>query len=317
MPITVRADALDYDKRGQALYADGRLAEAAVQFERATELEPGEPGFAYHAAVSLHALDELDRAAAAYRRVLSVCPGHTESIMYLAIILKEQGCFEESIQKLREILKLQPDHALAYFSLSEFAAEGRYQFTAEELWRIRSLIASERSHALVRSFCCFALASVLNKQGAYDDAFAYCKQGNDLRLGLMQAQNQAFDARANEAFVGRIIATEDAGYFQRTRGWGVITDLPIFIVGIPRSGSTLIEQILASHPQAFGAGETGAFCRSFSITGPKGQRPSRRCPPANIRQPDWRSISCSGRSCSAKGPRGLSSRTSKTSCTWA
>src|SRR5262249_30862564 len=66
-----------------------------------------------------------------------------------------------------------------------------------------------------------------------------------------------FDAAEHEAIVDRIIATFDRAYFEKIRGWGSETEAPIFIVGMPRSGSTLVEQILASHPEVHGAGEIG------------------------------------------------------------
>src|SRR5262249_42071160 len=117
--------------------------------------------------------------------------------------------------------------------------------------------------ALERSFCCFALASVRNKEGAYDEAFELYHRANDLKRSVLRAQNRAFDPREHQAIVDGTIATLDEAYFQKTRGWGRPTDLPVFSVGMPRSGSPLVEQILASHPQVFGAGELGEVPEFF------------------------------------------------------
>src|SRR5207253_8287090 len=108
-----------------------------------------------------------------------------------------------------------------------------------------------------RSQCAFALGSVLHKQGRYDEAFAYFQEGNDLRQLLLAQSGQAFDAAAHEALIDRIIATYDGAYFGRVGEWGLETELPVFIVGMPRSGSSVVEQILASHPRVYGAGEVG------------------------------------------------------------
>src|SRR5205823_13838665 len=108
-----------------------------------------------------------------------------------------------------------------------------------------------------------AVASVLNQEGAYDEAFGYYQRANDLRRGVLREQNEAFDAHEHEALVDHIIATQDEAYFARTRGWGVGADLPVFIIGMPRSGRTLVEQILASHPSVFGAGELGEVPEFF------------------------------------------------------
>src|SRR5207253_1890563 len=145
-----------------------------------------------------------------------------------------------------ETLKLQPEHALAYYNLGKFAAEGRYQFAPDELYRIKAFMASERCSAQERSLCSFALAMVLDKQGSYDEAFAYYKQANDLKKRLLEERNIVFDARGHETLIERVMAIMDRAYFDGVRGWGVDSDLPVFIIGMPRSGSTLVEQILAS-----------------------------------------------------------------------
>src|SRR5262249_52167108 len=87
----------------------------------------------------------------------------------------------------------------------------------------------------------------------------------DLRKSVLRERNQAFDAAQHEALVDSIIATQDEAYFEQTRGWGIPTDLPVFVVGMPRSGSTLVEQILASHPRVFGAGELGEVPEFFIL----------------------------------------------------
>src|SRR5205085_1016077 len=101
------------------------------------------------------------------------------------------------------------------------------------------------------------LGTVFHKEKRYDEAFAYFKEANDLRKRLLAKRGQNFDATAHEALIDRIIATFDRAYFEHVRGWGIETKLPVFIIGMPRSGSSLIEQILASHPQVYGAGEVG------------------------------------------------------------
>ena len=112
-----------------------------------------------------------------------------------------------------------------------------------------------------RSLYGFALGNVLDKQGAYDEAFGYYRQANDLKRRLLQDKGEAFSARSHQAFVDKIIATYDVPYFERVKTWGMDSETPVFIVGMPGSGSTLVEQILASHPQVFGAGDIGDLFR--------------------------------------------------------
>jgi hypothetical protein len=112
-----------------------------------------------------------------------------------------------------------------------------------------------------RSLFCFTLAGEHARAGHTDEAFAAYRQAYELRRGLLQDRGQAFDAARHRAYVDRLIAAFDPAYFRRAAGWGSDSELPVFVVGMPRSGSTLVEQILASHPQVFGAGELGELPR--------------------------------------------------------
>lgn len=99
-----------------------------------------------------------------------------------------------------------------------------------------------------------ALLAVYDARGEYEEAARHARQANalDKRLRFPDGSHREPDtARA----VDRLMATYTAEYFERTRGFGVDTLRPVFIVGLPRSGTTLAERILASHPQVFGAGE--------------------------------------------------------------
>ena len=136
-----------------------------------------------------------------------------------------------------------------------FAAEGFCPIEPNEIIRVKALLNSGRGSASDRVLCCFAVGAVHDKLGLYDEAFEYFRLGNDLKKRLLQEQNLAFDAQAHRAFIDKIIATYSDTYLRDVKDWGVASGVPIFIVGMPRSGTTLVEQILASHPQVFGAGE--------------------------------------------------------------
>jgi tetratricopeptide (TPR) repeat protein len=246
-----------YNSLGNALRAQGKLAAASEAFQQALRLQPNNPEIAYRLGVTLHEQGELDQAVECYRQVLRLNRANADVMNSLGTAFKEQGLLDEAIAQFRETLKLQPNHALAFYNLSKFVAEGRYRFAADELDRIKACMASGNCAAADRSQFGFGLATVLHKQGSYDEAFAYFKEANDLRKRILEERNVSFDAQGHEALIDRVIATYDRAYFEGVRGWGTDTDLPIFIVGMPRSGSTLVEQIISSHPQVFGAGELG------------------------------------------------------------
>jgi tetratricopeptide (TPR) repeat protein len=246
-----------HNNLGNALKGQGKWAEALEAFEQAHRLEPDRPEFAFNLGVTLHEQGNLDRAVGFYREALRLRPAYPDASNNLATAYKELGLLDDAITQFQETLKLQPDHALAYYNLGKFAAEGRYQFAPEELERVKGFMASERCTPPERSLYCFALATVLDKQGSYGEAFGYYRQANDLKKRILQEQNIVFDPSRHQALIDRIIAVHDDAYFKAVKGWGVGSDMPVFIVGMPRSGSTLVEQILASHPHVFGAGEIG------------------------------------------------------------
>jgi tetratricopeptide (TPR) repeat protein len=246
-----------YNNLGTALKAQRRGAEAVTAFERALRLQPDSWQFAYNLGTTLHEQGEVERAVGYYRQALRLNPRDAPAANNLATALKEQGQFDEAISLLKESLQHDPNHVLAYVNLSELAAAGRYEFTAPELEHIKAILASTNSPASDRSQCRFIMAALLDKQGCYDQAFRYYQEGNDLRKQFFKERNLVFDPQEHEATTDRVMAAYDQDHFARIKGWGLDTELPIFIVGMPRSGSTLVEQILASHPQVFGAGETG------------------------------------------------------------
>jgi tetratricopeptide (TPR) repeat protein len=234
-----------------------RWAEASVVYQAAQTIEPDSPELATNLGITLHEQGRLDDAVAAYRQALRLKPDFAAAKSNLATALKEQGDLDEAIVHYREVVKLQPYQAAAYFNLSDLAAAGLFEFAPEELSRVQVMLASERHSAFDRSLCGLVLARVMERQGRYDEAFGYYQEANNLRRRFLQERNMAFDARAHQALIERIMAHYDEAYFQRVAGWGTDSELPVFIIGMPRSGSTLVEQILASHPRVCGTGELG------------------------------------------------------------
>jgi tetratricopeptide (TPR) repeat protein len=250
-----------FNNLGNVLHARGDLEAAAAAFEQAVRIRPEFTDAVNSQGVVTHELGDLPLAMECYRRVLTLQPGHADASNNLATALKEQGRIEEALAQYRETLRLQPDHALAHYHLSQFAHEGWYRFGADEIERMKAFLATGKGNTHQRSLFCFALADTLDRLGAIDESFGYYRQGNELRRQHFRDTQQGFDARHHRAFVDGLIATFDAAYYRRVQGWGHDTEAPVFVIGMPRSGSTLVEQILASHPTAYGAGELGEMPR--------------------------------------------------------
>jgi tetratricopeptide (TPR) repeat protein len=240
---------------GKALMLRREPAAAALAFEQVCRLQPSNAQTAYLLGVAQESADDLKQAAAAFRRALAIEPAFADACFALGTVLEQQGAFAEAATRFREALRIQPDHAWAYHKLSNLAAEQRYEFTSEELRRLDEMVITGRGSVREQGVRSFALASVREGQAAYDKAFALYRHANELIAQELRDLGQAFDAERHRAEVDRIIATFDESYFRRVEGWGRETTLPVFILGVPRSGTTLVEQILTSHPHVFGAGE--------------------------------------------------------------
>ena len=119
----------------------------------------------------------------------------------------------------------------------------------------------------------FGLAQVLDARGEYAEAAQHLDLGNALQLAQRRNRGQGYDPREFESSISRMISVCTPEFFQRARGFGIPSQLPVFVVGLPRSGTTLVEQILASHSQVFGAGETKLAANTFSALGGQGSYP--------------------------------------------
>ncbi|HZU35315.1 MAG TPA: sulfotransferase, partial [Gemmataceae bacterium] len=109
----------------------------------------------------------------------------------------------------------------------------------------------------------FGLAQVYDARKDYEPAGEHLLQANAIALAEWRKRGQGYDPAAHAQFVARLQAAFSPMFFERVRGFGVDSERPIFIVGLPRSGTTLTEQILASHSQVFGAGELSLARENF------------------------------------------------------
>ncbi len=130
----------------------------------------------------------------------------------------------------------------------------------------------------------FGLAQVLDARGEYAEAAEHLERGNALQLAWWRNRGQEYDPKKHELFVTRMIEACTPDFFQRVRGFGLESELPVFIVGLPRSGTTLSEQILASHGRVFGAGEIHLASDTMAALG--GQTVRQAFQPDIVRQVD-------------------------------
>jgi len=229
-----------------------RHEEAIAHYELALRLDPNYAQAYCGLGWVRHELGRFQEALALYQQALRLKPDLAAAHDCLGTVLKELNDFEAAQRQLRETLRLDPSHAGA---LAQLAALLRGKLPEADLAAMRQLVADPALSVSKRSALHFGLALVLDAQGAYDEAAEHLRQANSLRLAEWRTQGKDYDPAAHARFVEGLMATCTPDFFERVRGFGLETERPIFIVGLPRSGTTLTEQILASHSQVFGAGE--------------------------------------------------------------
>jgi tetratricopeptide (TPR) repeat protein len=278
--------ALTYSNMGQALQEEGKLDDAVGWYQRGLQLDPGSARIHCNLASALEEQDRHGEAGAAYETALRLDPGHAEGHSGLGSVLHEQGHFEEAKARFREAIRLQPDLAAAHCNLGTVLEELNDFDAAQACFRealrhdpghagaygqlatmlrgrlpeadraaMEERLADPNLPAAKRLALHFGLAQVHDARGAYDQSAGHLEQANALRRAEWQKRGQAYDPAEHTRFVDDLLAAFPPAYFERVRGFGLETERPVFIVGLPRSGTTLIEQVLASHAEVFGAGE--------------------------------------------------------------
>jgi tetratricopeptide (TPR) repeat protein len=254
---------------GQVLRLRGRHDEAGVCFERARGLAAGHAGPSGRAgpapappadsAADSHAqglvcLKEgrLDEAETYFRAALRIDPMLAASWLALARVQQERGELEPACQSARSALAVRPKLAEAYAMLA--STLGR-DLADAEVRAMEALLDDPEVTAESRARLRFGLATVLDRRGSFAEAAAHFEAANALQSASKSSRGLAFDHEGGTLFVRRVIEAFTPGFLAARPGWGDPDPRPVFIVGLPRSGTTLTEQVLASHPSIHGAGE--------------------------------------------------------------
>ncbi len=241
-----------YNNTGLALAELGRWEEAEAAYQRAIVLRPDNLETLCNWGVALADLDRFDEAEAKFRRAIALNPAFAAAHNNLGLILKERGRMAEARRAAEQAISLSPTNTSYYDNLAavrSFAAGDPYVTALERLAAdAASLSAVDRMHLH------FALAKAYDHIDNPAGAFAQLLAANALKRRQI-----AYDEAATLASMNRTRAVLTRDFISDRQGCGDPSAVPLFIVGMPRSGTTLIEQILASHPEIFGAGELCLF----------------------------------------------------------
>jgi tetratricopeptide (TPR) repeat protein len=233
----------------QCLIERQKFAAARRQVAQLCETDPYNLDFRQLAASIAVGLGEQHEAIALYRSMLERLPDSADLQLWLGHALKTVGEVPEAIAAYRAATMARPGFGDAYWSLANLKT---FRFDDAELARMRAEEAREEIAPSDRVHLCFALGKALEDFGKIAESWAYYERGNALQRAASRYRPEILETNTREQ-----IATCTPAFFAARAAWGAPDPDPIFIVGLPRSGSTLIEQILASHSQVEGTQELG------------------------------------------------------------
>jgi tetratricopeptide (TPR) repeat protein len=228
------------------LHRQNKSAAALAQVEALLTADARNPTFRNLKAAVLGAVGEYEQAIEVYARVLAEYPNNAKVWMSYGHALKTAGKQEACIQAYRKSIELAPHLGEAYWSLANMKT---FRFSEHEIEAMRAQLATELN-AEDRFHFHFALGKALEDAEQYQPSFQHYEQGNSQRRALA-----SYDADANSEQMRRSKTLFSAEFFAARANVGASAPDPIFIVGLPRSGSTLLEQILSSHPLVEGTME--------------------------------------------------------------
>jgi tetratricopeptide (TPR) repeat protein len=285
--IKIKPDsAIAYNNLGTAFRDQGDLEAALASYRKAIQLNPAYTEAYCNLGNVLKDLGHLDSAVENCRKALELNPDYAEAHSNLGNILKDIGQFDSALASFRQALAIDPKCDKAILGESQlFMINGEMGLAEEKIEKVLELSADNlearlllaqvrktrtadenlsalikveeavRNNLLVLPYhkavaLHFSLGKSFDDLGDYDRAFPHFIEGCKLKRATLEYDAANMTRQFNET-----IRVFDGDTIERLRGGGNLSDLPIFVLGMPRSGTTLVEQIIASHPDVHGAGE--------------------------------------------------------------
>ena len=278
-------DADLHNNLGYAHSAQSEHEKAVKCFKHALLIRPDFVEAHYNLGNALRDLDQWESAATAYRNAIKIKPDLSIAHNNLGVVLQNQERFEEAVKSLKEAIRLQPDFAQAHYNLASVYRDlGNLDETKASCERAIAFKPdlAEAHHILVKLkkytvyddyaaglenllrnpdipdqqkiYLNFSLGKIYEDLEDYETAFVHIREGNSIKRATLDyhiQQDIRFFLRLKAIFTSRFLAQNRAG--------GNDDPSPIFVLGMPRSGTSLVEQIISSHPDVHGAGELNAL----------------------------------------------------------
>ena len=251
--LRLQPDCADvHNNLGIVLMSLARHAEAEDCFRTAIRFNPNHAEAHNNLGIALWEQGQLAEAETSYRTALRLRPDFAKAHTHLGILLRELGRQDEAETCYRMALRYDPDNGVAHGQLALLLGK---KLPDTDLAAVQQALDRHPEAVESRLIMHFGLAQVHDSRAEYAAAAKHARQANALCQTLWRQQGRSYDPQSHVDFVDRLIATFTPELFARLQGLGSDSERPVFIIGLPRSGTTLTEQVLASHSQVFGAGE--------------------------------------------------------------
>lgn len=240
-----------------------RINEAIEWLEKSAIVEPNNPYTFYMLAGNLAAASRTEEAIEKYQKALSLRPNQPGVLLGLGHVLKTVGRKAEGIQAYREAIEHKPTFGEAYWSLANLKT---YRFADTEIEAMEEQLNNPQLSTDESVQFNFALGKAYEDRKQFEKAFSHYQHGNE-----QQRMEVYYDPVQTESMHDDIIDVFSREFLKESSGHGCADNSPIFIIGLPRSGSTLIEQILSSHPLVDGTSELPDLGRVATSIGGRGK----------------------------------------------
>ena len=233
---------------GASYQRTGQTQEAVKCFEQALSLSPDYVDARIKLAEVLRELGRAEEALVQVEQVIDLKPDETQAHIILALILRELGEAELAIERFERLLCTQPRCGHLYYQISMLKPK------QELIPVVENLIGDPELPVGDTIYCHFALGNIYRGSKSFDQAFSHFLEANTL-----YRKTFVYDAKEHALLIDSLIKVYSERFFKRKHQFGSASQLPVFILGMPRSGTTLVEQIISSHPKVYGAGELQAI----------------------------------------------------------
>ena len=237
-----------YYNLGIAHKNNGDLENAIKSYQKAREIDPAHVETLYNLGNDLKTNGDLQEAMECYEQALRNKPDYVEALNNMGHALEENGYAQEAFKNYEKAIKINPNDAGTHFNLSKMKS---YTERDEQFVRMQKIYDDQKITDEQRCHICFALAKAHEDFKDYTNSFTFLKQGNELRKKLLSYDiDNAIKLFKNLKKSYPNLKKNALLTIEKSRG-----PKPIFILGMPRSGTTLVEQIISAHSEVTGAGE--------------------------------------------------------------